>query len=685
MRIGSRIKKYVYLAVLTLLVLISSGFSFEFYMESRRVTKELIDRVSAEWAAKIKIILNEELSSIRSIRNIFAIGGINRATATDLLTAHTAQSKLILGTFVAYEPNSFDGRDAQYRNYPAHDSTGRFALYLARNLDKKIRPELAVGYETGEWYNLPKRTLASHLMEPYTDTVQGNELLMTSFTLPILIQNQFVGVIGIDMGLDFLQDQFGMVRPYKENGYLNLISNKGIYIVNGLDSSLKNTSIEATEEGKTIFEKVMTQDGYIFEDNSYYHVFLPVHLDGISERWFVEITFPLSELLIESIKRLKYIILSSMILTFIGIIIFNQLLNSLVYKPLKIAIDLSKTISEGNLRVQSKGKQDGEMGILIQAIEKIGLNNSNLIDQIQKLNVQLINTVKILQITAETFGKVSNKQSGSIKETSQSIHELSLSSSKIDSSIQNVDQNLFKINRSIDELSASITAINSKMQNLENLSKESTIKAKRGAEIVTRTSLAMNEIRRTTIEVSKFTRVIADISKKTNLLALNAAIEAARAGESGRGFAVVADEIAKLAVNTVSTVQSISSLMEQSNKAVDNGIQEVEESREIFSSINEKVVEVSSNSEEVSLQVDASMISVNQIMASVTQLAQLTSAILSSSSGQKKFSNEIKLAIGEIEVVTSSSNSQIQNLLDVATELSLQTDKMREVTNNFKV
>ena len=421
------------------------------------------------------------------------------------------------------------------------------------------------------------------------------------------------------------------------------------------------------------------------EDNSYYHVFLPISLEGIPESWYIEVTFPLSELLIESVTRIKYIILASAILTFLGIIIFNKLLNSLIYDPLKVAIDISRTIADGDLRIHSKIKYDGEMGTLITAIEKIGLNNSNLISQVQKLNMQLMNTVNVLQRSAEEFGSVSTKQSNSITETSKSTNELSVSSSKIDFSIQNVDENLSGINRSIHELSASVGMINTRMQSLDKLSKESTKKAKHGGETVNHASIVMNEIRKTTIEVSKFTKVIADISKKTNLLALNAAIEAARAGESGRGFAVVADEIAKLADNTVNTVKSITSLMEQTNKAVNQGMIQVEESIGIFASISEKVEEVSNNSEEVSLQVDESMISVNQIMGSLKELALLTSSILSSSSGQKKFSNEIKLAIAEIELVTNSNSGEVQKLLEVATELNLQTDRMRELIHQFKI
>ena len=125
--------------------------------------------------------------------------------------------------------------------------------------------------------------------------------------------------------------------------------------------------------------------------------------------------------------------------------------------------------------------------------------------------------------------------------------------------------------------------------------------------------------------------------------------------------------------------------MEQTNKAVNQGMIQVEESIGIFASISEKVEEVSNNSEEVSLQVDESMISVNQIMGSLKELALLTSSILSSSSGQKKFSNEIKLAIAEIELVTNSNSGEVQKLLEVATELNLQTDRMRELIHQFKI
>ena len=89
--------------------------------------------------------------------------------------------------------------------------------------------------------------------------------------------------------------------------------------------------------------------------------------------------------------------------------------------------------------------------------------------------------------------------------------------------------------------------------------------------------------------------VITEISSQTNILALNASIEAARAGNQGKGFAVVAGEIQKLAEQTRGAVDDIGKIVTETVSHTENAVSVMEQSVRLTEAGMESIREVGSS------------------------------------------------------------------------------------------
>ena len=119
--------------------------------------------------------------------------------------------------------------------------------------------------------------------------------------------------------------------------------------------------------------------------------------------------------------------------------------------------------------------------------------------------------------------------------------------------------------------------------------------AEQSGEIVQRAVGAMQGIEKSSDEISSIIGVIDDIAFQTNLLALNAGVEAARAGEAGKGFAVVAQEVRELAQRSAKAAKEIKALITTSGDQVRAGVDLVNQTGKALEVIVREVQEINAH------------------------------------------------------------------------------------------
>lgn len=211
-------------------------------------------------------------------------------------------SNNIFGVAITYEPNKFDGRDSEFINAEGSDAKGQFMPYITTKDNSSFASELSF-YDTyteeqNRWYTVPSKTHKVYMTEPTVYPVQGENVPLVSIVVPIMRNNEFVGVVSIDTTIDYLQTEIEKVKPM--GGFSQIISQKGIFVANGVDAKKTLTDISHEKEWIPILKKTsmgseFTELGYSAEtDEKVLRVFSSIHLQDTNEYWTYVSILPLS-------------------------------------------------------------------------------------------------------------------------------------------------------------------------------------------------------------------------------------------------------------------------------------------------------------------------------------------------------------------------------------------------------
>ncbi|QRK11053.1 methyl-accepting chemotaxis protein [Archangium violaceum] len=562
--------------------------------ESSRVAEEQATQTAMQMAERHARIINAELDaaiiSARTLAQAFAaqkIAGLaDRRLADASLQRVLAENPKLLGLWTVWEPNAFDGLDAKYVNTPGTDSTGRYISYWNRG-DGQIKLEPVVDYEkegAGDYYLLARRSGNETIVNPYVYTVAGKPVLMTSVSVPILLEGKVIGVVGADLSLDQVQKQVSEITPF-DTGYAVLVANNGTFVAH--PSAERRGKPLGTSPAEELVKTALSSDsaltGRVSSEvlgTGTIEVVVPIRVGETVTPWALAVFAPLDKVLAPAHELRQFTLLLG-VLSLLALGIAVLLVIRRITKPLETISSVATRIANGDLTVTLDHRSEDEIGVLADAFRSMRDRLSQVIGEVREGAAALSSAASQVSTTSQSLATSTSEQAATFEEMTSSLESMSVSI------IKNADSS----------------------RQVEAIAHKGAVEAEESSRAVAETVEAMRQI------ASRIS-VIEEIAYQTNLLALNAAIEAARAGVQGRGFAVVASEVRKLAEGSQGAAKQIVTVASDSVKIAEKSSQRLRELVPAIGTTSHLVKDVAATSSEQSSsvgQLNKAMIELNGV------------------------------------------------------------------------
>ena len=624
--IRSKLMVFILLSALIIYIGTISYLLVKFKSSSYKDAKQLVETAINEGASNVKAAIDLEMGVTRGLAHLIKNYDKIRISQRDSIFTQTIYNSLeenstYIGTWYCMELSAYDPKWG-----PNSGRESRVYYKDGKGIQFYIKRHDVGGIDKISGYHKTKETKRETIWEPYWceeyTKENGDQILETTLSVPILKNGEFVGLSGVDIELNVFEEIITKIKPFEE-GYAFMLSNEGTYVSHPKKEYIgkKFSEVNAPEDNLYgVSEKIKRGESFFFtgyhsENNQELYVhFVPIHIGNTQTPWSLGVLVPIKSTVKTATNTQRTVI----IIGIIGVIIFVLVIYFIgrsIVDPLKEGIDFAEKVSSGDLTAILPVDRSDEIGLLASHLMTMANKLREMVQTIKNYAQDITQSSLRLKNNSDLLSQGASNQASSTEEVSSSMEEMA---SNIHQSAENSRQT-------------------------EKISVRASDNVQNSAEHALFATQSMEKI---TEKIS----IIGEIAAQTNILALNAAVEAARAGEHGKGFAVVAAEVRKLAERAQEAANEIDGLSKESLVIA----------------------------KDASIQLEA-------VIPEIQKTAQLVQEISASSMEQNAGVEQINNAIQQLNHITQQNASTSDQMASNSTELKSLAEKLMKSVEYFKI